>query len=237
MQFQKTPSIGSATLSYPLSAIIIREKSNYRFQTSAIPGQGQLVSNPVRNDLLHEAYHFIPGQTLKFEVLENSKTREIEWVVESDIYKNTSLVCKQTRSRAYFKQLGDVFYFTGFEGNKRCVLYYFYLSSFKLVTAFYKDMSITDAYPLSLYPGKFIRIVQDFCIPFFRFLDTRFELTYDTFSENGDDSEVILKSKAYLKNKKTENPDAAFTIIIGTKGIHQLEVSTGKKQLIAKRIY
>ncbi len=237
MQFQKTPSIGSATISYPLSAIIINDKSDYRFQTTAIPELDQMVSNPVRNELLYEAYHFIPGQTLQFELTAEGKKQSVAWVVESDIYKNTYFLCKQTNAKAYFRQLGDVFYFTNYEGRKNTLLYYFFLSSFKLVTAYYKDMKITDAYPLSLYPGKFVKILQDFCVPFFRFLHTRFELDYALLTEDGEDSEIILHSETYFTHRKTASPDMQFTITIGVNGIKQLSIQTEKKQIEAKRVY
>jgi len=236
MQFQETPSIGSATVKYPLSAFVVHEGNSHAFQTATIPEMSQVVSNPVRNEYLFEAYHFVPGQVLKFEKEEKGKKQDIEWVVESDIYKNTSLYCKNTKSKAYFRQLGNVFYFTSFEGKKNSLLYYFYLSSFKVVTAFYKDLKIADAYPLSLYPGKFLKIIQDFCVPFFRFLDTTYELTYDSFSENGEDAELIMRSKAFLIRKKSEKPDAQFTITVETKGIHQINVNAGEQQIIARRL-
>jgi len=237
MQFQSNPSVGSNTIKYPFSAIISNDDNTFRFETAAIPELDQVVSNPVRNEMLYNAYHFIPGQTYKFEFMDNDKTKNSEWIVESDIFKNTYLLCKESKAKAYFRQLGDVFYFTSYEGKNDTLLYYFFLSSFKLVTAYYKGMKLTDTYPLSLYPGKLVKIIQDFCAPFFRFLHTRFELDYESFTDNGDDSKIILKSKAYFNNKKTESANFNFTISIGSKGIQQIDVRSDSKQIKAERVF
>ena len=237
MQFQSTPSIGSGTIKYPFSAIISNDDDSFRFETAAIPELDQVVSNPVRNEMLYNAYHFIPGQTYKFEFMDNDKKKNSEWIVESDIFKNTYLFCKESKARAYFRQLGDVFYFTSYEGKNDTLLYYFFLSSFKLVTAYYKGMKLTDTYPLSLYPGKLVKIIQDFCAPFFRFLHTRFELEYESFTDNGDNSKIILKSKAYFNNKKAEPPNFNFTISIGSKGIQHIDVRSDSKQIKAVRVF
>jgi hypothetical protein len=191
------------------------------------------VTNPVRNELLYNAYHFIPGQTLQFEMM-NIK---IDWLVESDMYKNTYILCKTSGAKAFFRQLGDVFYFTSFDGKKDSLLYYFFLSSYKIVTAFYKGMKITDTYPLSLYPGKLIKLVQDFCAPFFKFLTTRFELVYTSHKEKEDQQEILLESKTYFGYRRLKTPDFEFQIMIDSKGISQIHTSINGQEQIAVRVF
>ena len=99
MQFQENPSIGSETVKYPFTAIVNNKEQIFNFETSAIPEQDQIVSNPVTNELLHSAYHFIPGQMLQFEMMQ----QKIEWLVESDIYKNTYILM-QDKWRQSFLQ-------------------------------------------------------------------------------------------------------------------------------------
>ncbi len=203
MQFQSNPSIGSNTIKYPFSAIVSNTNQSFNFETSVIPVQDQIVLNPVRNEMLYNAYHFVPGQTIQFEM----KNKKIDWMVESDMYKNTYILCSESGAKAFFRQIGDVFYFTGYEGSRNTLLYYFFLSSYQVVTAFYKGMKITDTYPLSIYPGKLIKLVQDFCAPFFKFLTTRFELTYTSFKEKEDQQEILIESKAYFGYTRLRTPD------------------------------
>lgn len=232
MQFQSNPSIGSKTVKYPFTAIVNTTHQTFQFETTAIPGLNQIVTNPVRNDILHNAYHFIPGQTFSFEMMNNS----IEWIVESDIYKNTYVKCKTSGAKAFYRHVGDVFYFTSYEGRRDTLLYYFFLSSFKVVTAYYRGMKIKDAYPLSLYPGKFIKLIQDFCAPFFKFLSTRFELAYTSLTEKGDKTEIILESKAYFGYQQLRMPNFEFKILIDSKGISEILTRTGGKEIKAVRI-
>jgi urea transporter len=233
MQFQTNPNIGSETIKYPFSAIVLQKNKTFQFETVAIPEQDQVVSNPVRNEMLYNAYHFIPGQLLHFEVL----GRQIGWLVESDMYKNTYLLCQSSGAKAYFKQLGNVFYFTSYTGKKDELLYYFFLSSFKIVTAYYKGMKITDSYPLSLYSNKMILLLQDFCAPFWKFLTTRFELVYESFNEKGENSEMILSSKAYFGRGKLHQPEYEFTLGINQNGIEQLIIKGKGKNLEAIRTF
>jgi len=225
--------IGSETIKYPFSAIINNTNQTFNFETSAIPELNQIVTNPNRNDLLYNAYHFIPGQTLQFEMM----NKKIDWVVESDIYKNTYILCNTSGAKAFYKHVGDVFYFTSYDGRRDALLYYFFLSSFKVVTAYYNGMKITDSFPLSLYPGKFIKLVQDFCAPFFKFLSTRFELAYTSNTEKGDQTEIILESKAYFGYQQLRMPNFEFKILIDSKGISKILTTTGDNEMKAVRIF
>jgi urea transporter/murein DD-endopeptidase MepM/ murein hydrolase activator NlpD len=230
MQFQKTPSIGSKTIDYPISSFISREKGSFAFKTTAKPELSQTVSNPDTNKLLKNAYHFVPGQTITFNVEDGSKTTQVKWKVNSDIYNNVFIECESTGSTAWFKILGDTFYFTYFKGNKNSLLFYFYLSSFKVVHAFYPNMTLQDDYPLNIYPGKIQLIIQDFCLPFYRFLTAKYEMVYESFNSKNTKS-IRLNSTARFGKNSTSN----FTIRIGEKGIGEIEVKTKLKSINAVR--
>ena len=98
-------------------------------------------------------------------------------------------------------------------------------------------MKITDTYPLSIYPGKLIKLVQDFCAPFFKFLSTRFELAYASHSEKGDQKEIVLESRAYFGYQQLRSPNYEFKILIDSKGISEILTSTGDKEMKAVRIF
>lgn len=226
-QLQETPSIGSKTTSYPVSSYIIKTGKTHSFETSSIPELNQLVSNMASNETLKNAYHFIPGETLKFEVEENGKLRTEKWLVVSDIYNNTFLECQNTKARGWFKQVGDVFYFTHFSGKKNTLLYYFFLSSFKVACAFYPDLQIKDEYPLSIYPDKRILLVQDFCIPFFKFLRADYLLNYSAFDK--DSNRIELHATSSFGTDSNKNLD--FKLFINENGIRGIDVS-GKETVI-----
>ena len=91
-QVQETPFIGSKTLDYPLGHYIRNVDSGFQFCSFSKPDYGDKVSNIEKNLNLDKAFHFIPGQQLKFEVIaENNLTEDISWEVRADIYNNTFL--------------------------------------------------------------------------------------------------------------------------------------------------
>lgn len=236
MQLQSTPSIGSKTLAYPISAAIVYSEKDYLFKTSYIPENNQSVSNIITNKIVATAFHFIPGQILEFESY-TSKNSNHKWEVKSDIYNNTYLECQQTTAKAWFKNIGDVFYFTAFEGNQNCLLYYFYLSSYKVISAFYQDMTLNDEYPITVFPNKGIKQFQDICAPFFKFLKTSFSLKYESEFEEEELKKITLKSKAefgvFNKTQSLYN----FSLTLSEKGFEEIIIKHNGKQTILKRIF
>ena len=56
-----------------------------------------------KNQLLHYAFHFLPGQILQFEVTSDEKTWNESWEVKTDYYNNSYLESLETKSKAYFQ--------------------------------------------------------------------------------------------------------------------------------------
>ncbi|HDO27990.1 MAG TPA: peptidase M23 [Bacteroidetes bacterium] len=231
-QFQSNSAIGSSTISYPISSFIIRKKGQYRFAVSALPGLDQLVSNITTNQILKDAYHFNPGKKLHFETEQDGEVISHRWKIESDIYNNTYFVCQSTGSKAWFKQIGDVFYFTQYRGKPNTLLYFFYLSSFKVVTAFYQNMQLKDNYPLTVFPNKKWLFLQDFCIPFFKFLKAEYTIKYASLQKGGHERITLTSTATFGRGNKTTG-NFAFTIQVTPKGIAQLEINHSGKTIKA----
>lgn len=232
-QFQSTPSIGSKTIDYPFSSFVAKKNDSFSFKTTSKPEKNQIVSNITTNELLYKAYHFIPGEVVHFDETEGDKTSSISWKVKADIYNNTYFECEESGAIAWFKQLGSTFYFTYYQGQKNTLLYYFYLSSFKVVQTFYPKLKIEDNYPLSIFPDKKLLFIQDFCIPVFKFLTAKYEMIYDSMSTKGVKS-VVLKSSASFGNSK-KKAGLNFNITVNEKGISNLLIVTDSETITATR--
>ncbi len=231
-QFQSNSAIGSNTISYPISSFIIREKDQYRFEVSALPELDQRVSNLTTNQILKDAYHFSPGRKLHFETEQDGEVISHRWKIESDIYNNTYFVCQNTGSKAWFKQIGDVFYFTQYMGKPNTLLYFFYLSSFKVVAAFYQNMQLKDNYPLTVFPNKKWLFLQDFCIPFFKFLKAEYTIKYATLQKGGNERITLISTATFGRGNKTTGT-FKFTVKVTPKGIEQLEINHSGKTIKA----
>ncbi len=229
MQFQSTPQIGSATLKYPISYYIEHpEKGGFEFRNFDFPLKDQAVSNIETSQLIKHAFHLVPGKRLTFNVTRDGRKYKAEWEVDADPYNNTYLLCRKTGSMAYFENDGYLLYFNHFKGNRKSLLYYFFLASFKVQTGFYQDLIIRDQYPVNLLFSHPVRYVQDFVAPFHIFLKADYEIRY-AFSDNDFSPEkILLESSAINKLGGEILRKIDFAIHIGRQGIQVFTVRSGK---------
>lgn len=232
-QVQETPYIGSVTMEYPISYHILHENEGFSLKSFEIPKEGNLLSNIEQNDLLYNAFHFIPGKHFHFQVVENGKASESSWEVNTDPYNNSYIKCHQTGAMAYFTNDGNLLHFTHYTGNKKCVLYYFFLAAFQIQQGFYQDMVLSDKYPLNLIYKQPLLGLQDFVAPFWKFLHSEYTCKYQWIDSDMAPSEIKLVSSATntLAGKILRKFD--FSLHINEKGIHQLLMDSGDLHLEA----
>jgi len=225
-QIQSTPFVGSSTLEYPISRYVQKLKSDYVFKSTTIPEVGDLISNIESKTGLKNAFSFISGQVLEFS-LENEDTlfnKEIRWEVLADIYNTTYLYCPRTKSYAYFKVNTDELIFTGFKGDKKSELYYFYLGAYRVIFGFYKNIELIDPLPIEVSRNKLIRPVQDFVAPFYRFMKPMFRMYYEKIEEVFDDSKIILRSEVTDTIGQKSQLLFASTFYIDSKGVENWQM-------------
>lgn len=237
-QLQATPFIGSKTLDYPLGHYIIHNGGGFELKSYQKPKEGDIISNIERNRSMHKAYHFIPGQIISFEVKNenSSKVKIYDWEVQVDIYNQSLIYCEATGSKAYYYNDGDFHYFTSFEGNKNSLLYYFYLANYKIMTGFYKNLQLTDNYPLNNTANNLLLIFQDFIAPFYIFMKSNYQLNYISKKDDFTDSDIILHSKTEIKIGNFTTKELNYEIQILNNLIDTFTVQQRDKKLIAKRI-
>ncbi len=170
-QLQSTPYIGSRTLNYPISHFIAEKNGTRSYHFFDYPEEGSVVHPVNINDTLASAFHFLPGQILKFKVhrVKNRKNTEV-WEVKSDPFNNTYLECKNKKALAYFIEDGTALHFTHFKGSRNCFLYYFFLGIHKVVFHDIETLAIVDEIPLHLYSRSLVRYFYDFVAPFFSWI-------------------------------------------------------------------
>jgi urea transporter/murein DD-endopeptidase MepM/ murein hydrolase activator NlpD len=237
-QLQATPFIGSKTLDYPLGHYILHNENGFELRSYEKPKEGDIISNIERNHSLSKAYHFIPGQRISYEVKEeNSLNSKIfNWEIQVNIYNQSLIYCENTKSKAYFYNDGDFHYFTSFEGNKNSLLYYFYLANYKIMTAFYKDLQITDYYPLNNMGNHVLMFFQDFLAPFYIFMKSKYELRYISKKDDFTESDILIQTKTEIKVGKFKTKEINFNIQILNNQIDHFTIEHSNKKIIAKQI-
>lgn len=235
-QIQETPYIGSVTLEFPIGFHILHGKERFELKTFSYPGDGELVSNIERNELIYQAFHFIPGKRYNWEILLNGETTESSWEVNTDPYNNSYIKCHETGALAYFINDGNMFYFTHYSGSKRSLLYYLFLATFQVQLGYYQELSIDDRYPLNLIFRHPLLGLQDLVAPFWKFLRSEYQCVYRWIDNDISPSEIRLSSTARnsIGGKSLQKFD--FSLLIDENGIRQLVVDSPNIQLEAKCI-
>ena len=103
--------------------------------------------------------------------MRNGRTEKNHWEISTNEYNIPCFRCLTTGSVAYFSNDGNLFLFRHYEGKRDTLLYYFYLALFRVQLGFYKDMEITDRFPLNLVMKKHLLFFQDFFAPFLNSCD------------------------------------------------------------------
>ncbi|OQX78494.1 MAG: hypothetical protein B6D61_05330 [Bacteroidetes bacterium 4484_249] len=237
-QIQETPFIGSKTLDYPIGHYLNHKEEGYKLATYAKPDKGDIISNIEKNTTLYRAFHFVPGQQLKFIVTNSSTEKEstVIWEVQTDIYNNTCLYCTKTKSKAWFKNDGSIHYFTHFEGNKNSLLFYFYLGAYKVISGFYKNLKISDMFPVHILNKRGLVFLQDFVAPFYMFMKSEFNLEYIKLKDNLTDSNILFLSNVLVKHGKKITKELNFEFEIESNRIKRFVVIDGKRSIEAREV-
>ena len=232
-QFQSTPYIGSPTLYYPFGVYLRYEALKPSLVTYGIPSENDLVSNIEINEVLQRAFRFVPGQKIRFEPEGENNVRGLTWEVKTNVFNRSYLHCTETGSKAWFWSDDNSFYFTGFEGNKKALLYYFFLASYRIYKGFYKDIEVRDSYPLHLVYGKIRLLLQDLLAPFYLYLHADYRLKY-TYLDNPV-MPALIKTESAVRTRRGNREtgrEIRFSMEITEKGILRLVVSDGNKLLM-----
>ena len=236
-QLQETPFIGSKTLDYPIGHYILHQSKSFELKSYQRPEKGDLVSNIEKNYNLSKAFHFVPGQVLKFSVSVNGEKKIIEWEVQSDMYNNAWLYCSKSKSRAWFKNDGNLHYFSHFEGKRMSLLFYFYLGAYKVTGGYYKNLTIHDSIPIHMLNRKGIIFLQDFIAPFYVFMKTTYHLEFLKLKDYLSDSSVTFISSAIVKHFDRKTKELNFEFEIESNRIKRFVVIDGNNTIEAEELH
>jgi len=133
------------------------------------------------NELLILGFSFLPGNKITFQKEGTSTT--IHWEVFTDALNRTYIYCPVSKSYAYFVNDGVMLYFTDFEGDKRSLLFNFYLAAYRQLLGYYENIKVSDNVPLIHFNNKLLQFFQDFVAPFYLFTKANHSSTF-TYADN-----------------------------------------------------
>lgn len=232
-QLQATPFIEGKTIEYPVAQYVVKTSGVPEFHNYDIPKVQQKISNLEINSLMRNAFNFIPGRKISFQV-NGKKAKQVTWEVNADIYNYTYINCLQSGSIAYFANDGKVFYFYDFDGDKKSLLYFFFLSVYKLPLGFYDKMNVDDTLPVDLLFGKTALLPQDFISPFYLYLGSNYRMNYDSINDTINPTSLTLKSSVEKTIFRKPLGKRSFRISINRKGIDEFVFEKDKQTITAK---
>jgi urea transporter/murein DD-endopeptidase MepM/ murein hydrolase activator NlpD len=236
-QVQANPYFGSQTMRYPIAYYLVKEKEDYSFHSFSIPKEGQVVRNIIPGALMTNAFDFIPGRVMTWNIYDGDKIRENKWSVFVDIYNKKYLYCQATKATAYFVNDGVLFYFTDFYGDKSSFLYQFYISFHKVILGCYKGITLTDWLMPQVFFDPFTRALQDFVAPFYHFLDGIYKFNFGKVDNYTHPSSITLETncRGRLFSKDVKQIDSE--LLIDKTGIAKVEIKNGNKKIKASCVY
>lgn len=234
-QVQHTPYVGARTADYPLSYYL---SGKYEaLQQFKIPDECDTVQNLQQNIVLYNAFNFIPDTGFTFQYENNKGETKIEhWDVYTDAYNLKYIHSRETNAIAYFTCDSLMFYFTTFYGSKKSLLYYFYLSAFKILLSDNQDYVKDNISIHMLEKRSFLVYLNDFTAPFFSFMHAHYRQKTILTKNLTSSPDIKMTSEINLSKLKTTKYVSNSIIHVGNQGIESFEYCSSKTKIYAKRI-
>jgi len=243
-QIQATPHVGSATLLYPLAHYVSEQQDGSKqLHLFEIPKEGEAIQALNTHPLLRDAFHWEPGQTLRFSITkDDAGPVEESWVVGVDMTNASYVYCSKTNSTAWYHYTDHIFHFTTFRGNIHSNLYQFFIAAQKVLLADLPDTVMHDHPDLQQVYRGFWLPIQDIVAPFYRFLRAGYEsrvLMTESGLMRANQAQVEFKTWFKLPWSKHRINSGSIEIghdAFGSSSIKMIIISNASKQIRMERL-
>jgi urea transporter/murein DD-endopeptidase MepM/ murein hydrolase activator NlpD len=176
IQAQTTSLQGAKTLEYPFAYFLQNMGGRYLLKSFTLPSEGDIISNVSTDPLLKASFDFEPGMIMRFKYNKGEEAEKVaSWEVYTDAWNSKYIFCADTGSVAYFINDGTMFYFTSFYGDHNSLLYYFYLTAYKVLLGYYPNIEVQDRFPLHIIRRNKIALwIHDCIAPFYQYQVTEY---------------------------------------------------------------
>ncbi len=230
-QAQAYPEIGSRTLDYPFAYYFkqLTDDKQVLVQYDK-PKIGDRVKGVSSDKFQFNAFNLIPDSTLGFKyTINKSDEKMVTWDTYTDAYNQKYIHCSLTNSVAYYVNDGYMFYFTAFYGKKTSLLYYFFLSGYKIFLGETSNTQVDDSLALSTLPtAKFYTWLNDFIAPFYNFIRVNFHSSISESEKSLNKGYITFKSEIELNYLNKSKTISSSSLTITEAGITTFEYTNDK---------
>jgi urea transporter len=227
-QMQSTPFVGAKTLKYPIAYYVSKLNGQYKFHSFDYPLEGQTVFRINTTALLKNNFDFVPGMTMDFAVDTNGEKSNVKWEVFVDATNQAYIYCHETESVAYFVNNETLHYFTDFKGDKKSLLYYFYLGAHKILLGYYDQLEVKDILPIDGFFTGFAKVIQDFVAPFGIYLKTQYSAKFMEIDDQLSPTKIKISSSAQIKIGNSVRRKIDFDFVIHHSKNFTMTINEGK---------
>ncbi|WP_080057716.1 urea transporter [Spirosoma aerolatum] len=236
VQVQATPDVGAPTIQYPITYYLLKNQQQISLKSYDVPQENETIANIRTTPLLRDAFGFLPGQTLRFDIEASGEHWMEEWVVGTTSLNQSYLYCAVTGATAYFVNDGTMFYFSLYVGPRHGLLYYFYLAAYKVMLGFYRSTTIDDEIPLQQVDKGAGRLIQDFLAPFMVYRHYRYQLAYTYMDNHIRPKTLRIHSTIHKAVLGRTQQLYNFELTLENKMLSQLTIQYRGKLLTARQI-
>ncbi|MCX6229447.1 MAG: urea transporter [Bacteroidia bacterium] len=235
-QVQTTAVLGARTIDYPFAYYFEKKQEQHELQQFSKPLEGELVSGLITNKLLYSAFDINPNSVLKYHYEnERGEQKTEEWEAFTDAYNSKYLYCKSTNSSAFYVNDGSMFYFTSYYGDEKSLLYYFYLSAFKVFLGDSDPIERNDSVSINILRGNKIAIwLHDFMAPLQIFIKVQHTIQPNYQEKLINTDSIVLKSTIQSSIFGRKNIESESSSTIQENKIQSFTYQSGKTKIKAK---
>lgn len=235
-QVQAYPVIGSRTINYPFAYYFkqLADDKQVLVQFDK-PQIGDKVRGVAAEKFQFDAFNLLPDSIIGYKyTINNSPEKTVTWDTYTDAYNQKYIHCSHTNSVAYYVNDGYMFYFTAFYGDKNSLLYYFFLSGYKIFLGETTKNRIDDSLALSmLHTSKLYTWLNDFIAPFYNFIRVSYHSNIAESEMSLNKGYMKFKSQITLNYNKKSKIVSSSEVTITEAGITAFEYKNEKLKLSA----
>lgn len=234
-QVQSSPKTGSKTLNYPFAYYLKSVNNRPRISSFKYPAEGEIISDVQTHALLKKSFDIQPNTVLKFSFTdENGTVKSEQWEAYTDALNYNYLYCSQSKCAAYYVNDGTMFYFTTFYGNKNSLLHYFYLTAFKVLLGYHKNLEIRDVLPLNAIRNKnWLIWLYDFIAPFANRIMVNYSMTQSESDNFYQPQTLTLRSRIESSVFGKIRQESTGSILLNDNRIEKFTFSRKKLKIEA----
>ncbi len=230
-QLQNSGEIGAPSILYPISTFITKKSEEQRVYFYEVPKENETLLQVSHNKMLADAFHFIPGKKLSFEVTEGPVRFTEHWEVHTDSLNQSYIHCRRTGSVAYFANNSNLFYFTSFAGDTACLLFYFYTGAYKVLFTGNENLKVIESLSLDGALKGPLKLIQDLVAPFFIFIKP----VYTSYvSDATESASSMLSINSTIQTNNDLGRNISVQLRLNKEGLQQLTINEKQRCITAK---